>query len=181
MFTKTKRAALQALHGLQAPSSGIRRQGSNKLSSQGKAPGAGKGRSQHISSRDGQKSSPSLRRNSGKNKAVVYANNPVSFMTKGMIGGEDSSRPAAAQCSSSVETVTMIHEATVSSFGAVAHSTVINGDFATFEAHTKGFGSRMMAKMGYREGLGLGRDKQGIAEPVEAVKRPKSLGLGAHV
>jgi G patch domain-containing protein 2 len=50
----------------------------------------------------------------------------------------------------------------------------------TFEAHTKGFGSRMMSKMGFVEGQGLGRDGQGISSPVEALKRPKSLGLGAY-
>uniref|UniRef100_A0A0D6R4E8 G-patch domain-containing protein n=1 Tax=Araucaria cunninghamii TaxID=56994 RepID=A0A0D6R4E8_ARACU len=48
----------------------------------------------------------------------------------------------------------------------------------SFEVHTKGFGSRMMAKMGFVEGAGLGREGQGIVQPIEAVKRPKSLGLG---
>eukprot|EP00897_Mesotaenium_endlicherianum_P003649 jgi/Mesen1/3311/ME000191S02448 len=52
--------------------------------------------------------------------------------------------------------------------------------FGAFEAHTTGFGSRLMAKMGYVAGRGLGRGDQGIAAPIEAVIRPKSLGLGAH-
>ncbi|XP_010687767.2 uncharacterized protein LOC104901840 [Beta vulgaris subsp. vulgaris] len=50
--------------------------------------------------------------------------------------------------------------------------------FASFEVHTKGFGSKMMAKMGYVEGDGLGKDGKGISQPIEAVQRPKSLGLG---
>lgn len=32
--------------------------------------------------------------------------------------------------------------------------------FGDWEQHTKGFGSRMMSKMGYRRGEGLGKDKQ---------------------
>jgi G patch domain-containing protein 2 len=49
----------------------------------------------------------------------------------------------------------------------------------SFERHTKGFGSKMMAKMGFVSGSGLGRDGQGIATPLTAVRRPKSRGLGA--
>ncbi|KAJ7533275.1 hypothetical protein O6H91_13G040400 [Diphasiastrum complanatum] len=52
-------------------------------------------------------------------------------------------------------------------------------EFGQFEAHTKGFGSRMMAKMGFVEGHGLGRDGQGIIQPVTAIQRPRTLGLGA--
>ncbi|XP_059453564.1 uncharacterized protein LOC132184090 isoform X2 [Corylus avellana] len=52
--------------------------------------------------------------------------------------------------------------------------------YGSFEVHTKGFGSRMMAKMGFIEGGGLGKDGQGMAEPIEAVQRPKSLGLGVE-
>ncbi|KAL8488496.1 hypothetical protein ACS0TY_024685 [Phlomoides rotata] len=51
--------------------------------------------------------------------------------------------------------------------------------FGSFEKHTKGFGSKMMARMGFVEGMGLGRDSQGIVNPLSAVRRPKSVGLGA--
>eukprot|EP00891_Asterochloris_glomerata_P006448 jgi/Astpho2/6448/e_gw1.00094.26.1_t len=38
----------------------------------------------------------------------------------------------------------------------------------------------MMAKWGFAgQGSGLGREQQGITEPVRAVRRPKKLGLGA--
>jgi len=52
--------------------------------------------------------------------------------------------------------------------------------YAAFEAHTTGFGSRMLAKMGFKgEGSGLGRSGQGIAAPVLAQHRPKKQGLGS--
>ncbi|KAI4335606.1 hypothetical protein L6164_014239 [Bauhinia variegata] len=59
-------------------------------------------------------------------------------------------------------------------------SSAASVNIGSFEVHTKGFGSKMMAKMGYIEGEGLGRIGQGIAEPIEAIQRPKSFGLGVE-
>lgn len=54
-----------------------------------------------------------------------------------------------------------------------------NLHFGKFEQHTTGYGSRMLARWGFSgQGAGLGRDQQGIAEPVAAFVRPKKLGLG---
>ncbi|XP_011364423.1 G patch domain-containing protein 2 isoform X2 [Pteropus vampyrus] len=39
-------------------------------------------------------------------------------------------------------------------------------------------GNRMLQNMGWTPGSGLGRDGKGISEPVQAMQRPKGLGLG---
>jgi hypothetical protein len=53
--------------------------------------------------------------------------------------------------------------------------------FGDFERHTTGFGSRMLARMGYAgEGSGVGRDGRGISEPITAESRAKRVGLGAE-
>jgi hypothetical protein len=50
--------------------------------------------------------------------------------------------------------------------------------FGEFEKHTKGVGLRILTKMGYEEGKGLGRQGQGIVNPIEVEERPRYLGLG---
>ncbi|KAK4101229.1 TFP11-domain-containing protein [Parathielavia hyrcaniae] len=45
--------------------------------------------------------------------------------------------------------------------------------------NTKSFGARMMAKMGYVEGKGLGKEGQGRNVIIEANLRPQKVGLGA--
>lgn len=57
----------------------------------------------------------------------------------------------------------------------------VSGDYADFERHTTGIGSRLLAKWGFGgQGAGLGRDGSGVAEPVVASRRAKGLGLGAE-
>ncbi|KAD1501666.1 hypothetical protein E3N88_42716 [Mikania micrantha] len=99
-----------------------------------------------------------------KGKTGSYAAQPVSFVSSGHMVSEP-------------EKSTMGDHQTSSNNKSVAHSS----SYGAFEMHTTGFGSRMMAKMGYVDGGGLGKDGRGISEPIEVIQRPKSLGLGVKI
>lgn len=49
--------------------------------------------------------------------------------------------------------------------------------FAGWEVHTRGIGSRLLAKMGYEFGKGLGKHAEGRVEPIHAVVLPRGKSL----
>ncbi|ORX43565.1 TFP11-domain-containing protein [Hesseltinella vesiculosa] len=51
-------------------------------------------------------------------------------------------------------------------------------DFAAFNKHTTGFGQRMLERMGWKSGTGLGSSGEGMVNPVETKLRPKGMGMG---
>jgi len=60
---------------------------------------------------------------------------------------------------------------------------IINDEsfFGEWEKHTKGIGSLLMKKMGYKEGKGLGIDGEGIVNPIEIVIQPPGQGLDFEI
>mgnify|MGYP002776192298 FL=1 len=133
--------------------------------------------------RSSEKASSSTKRASRNvRKMPNYASQPLSFVSSGAVSSngdeihQAEKKPINAYMNES--TVTTVIES-----GPNLRNNHVNSlslcQIGQFEAHTKGFGSRMLAKMGFTEGSGLGKDKQGMAQPLQAIKRPKSLGLGA--
>ncbi|KAI5101851.1 zinc finger CCCH-type with G patch domain-containing protein, partial [Silurus meridionalis] len=55
--------------------------------------------------------------------------------------------------------------------------TVNTAEFCGWEAHTRGIGSKLLLKMGYELGKGLGKTLSGRVEPVQAVVLPKGRSL----
>ncbi|XP_061966093.1 uncharacterized protein LOC133689983 isoform X2 [Populus nigra] len=104
----------------------------------------------------------STRGSSGRNG--LYTNQPVSFVSSGVM------QPGV------VETTT-VGDQEINENGENKDATS-SSKYGAFEVHTKGFGSKMMEKMGFIQGGGLGKDGQGMAQPIEVIQRPKSLGLG---
>jgi tuftelin-interacting protein 11 len=65
-----------------------------------------------------------------------------------------------------------------SSFAGI-NAPKIDKDFASFEKYTKGIGSKILYKQGYRPGQGLGKDGAGISAPIKVKQRPSGAGIGA--
>lgn len=55
---------------------------------------------------------------------------------------------------------------------------ILEHEFGSWEKYTKGIGSKLMAKMGYVFGSGLGKECEGRTEPVEAIVFPPGRSLG---
>ncbi|KAI3714944.1 hypothetical protein L6452_21906 [Arctium lappa] len=107
-------------------------------------------------------SESSKKKKQDKDKTGTYAAQPVSFISCGTMASEPVAATVAVDDSKPKD------------------GTALPSSYGAFEMHTTGFGSRMMAKMGYVDGGGLGKDGRGIAEPIQVIQRPKSLGLGAE-
>jgi G patch domain-containing protein 2 len=123
------------------------------------------GRKCSFTERPKNNKSSGRKNNSGKQKVTKtsFAEKPVAFVSSGTMLGDSITKKVV------METIVDSKE-----------TTIVVEKVGAFEMHTTGFGSKMMAKMGFIEGRGLGKDGQGMVRPIEPVQRPKSLGLGVE-
>lgn len=54
-----------------------------------------------------------------------------------------------------------------------------NPELASWEKHTKGIGSKLLLKMGFKPGQGLGKNNEGISEPIQLQANKGRSALGA--
>ena len=59
---------------------------------------------------------------------------------------------------------------------AAPHGTVVGAEASAIS--TENLGHRMLSKMGWSPGVGLGATGEGITQPIEAIMRAKRRGLG---
>ncbi|KAJ2962314.1 hypothetical protein NQZ79_g2566 [Umbelopsis isabellina] len=53
----------------------------------------------------------------------------------------------------------------------------VHKEFAKFASHGTGFGMKMLQKMGWQVGKGLGAEGEGIINPIETKQRPTRMGI----
>ncbi|KAG0303505.1 hypothetical protein BGZ98_006575 [Dissophora globulifera] len=54
----------------------------------------------------------------------------------------------------------------------------VDKDYGAFSAKGSGFGLKMLEKMGWKKGYGLGQGGAGIVEPIQTKLRPVKMGIG---
>lgn len=64
-----------------------------------------------------------------------------------------------------------------SSFGVKNGTAKVSKEFGAWEKSTRGIGMKLLMKMGYKKGGGLGAHGQGMANPVDVKKRTGNMGL----
>lgn len=91
-------------------------------------------------------------------------------------GGKQSSSQSSYTLSSKRQDIAGIRRAGRGGSG----SSLLGSGLGDWEKYTSGIGSKLLKKMGFEEGKGLGKNLQGISTPVEANKRKGKGAIGYY-
>ncbi|KAG0235980.1 GC-rich sequence DNA-binding factor-like protein-domain-containing protein [Mortierella sp. GBAus27b] len=106
-------------------------------------------------------------RNRGNHGSMSFFKNRANFGEAGSIPGSPSPNPSSpASTSSPRRDVPMIAPVEV------------NKSYGEFSSKGSGFGIKMLEKMGWKKGYGLGTGGTGIVEPIQTKLRPVKMGIG---
>ncbi|KAK3812111.1 MAG: GC-rich sequence DNA-binding factor-like protein-domain-containing protein [Benniella sp.] len=106
-------------------------------------------------------------RRSTHHGSMSFFKNRVGLAEAGSAPGSPSPRPSSpASISSPRRDVPMVAPVKV------------DKDYGAFSAKGSGFGLKMLEKMGWKKGYGLGAGGSGIVEPIQTKLRPVKMGIG---
>lgn len=119
-----------------------------------------------TSSRD---NSPRIhqRSRSGNSGSMSFFKNRVGFQGTDSKDNSPSPRPGSPAAASSPKPE-----------AAFIAPVKVNKDYGAFSAKGSGFGLKMLEKMGWKKGYGLGAGGSGIVEPIQTKLRPVKMGIG---
>ncbi|KAF8940270.1 GC-rich sequence DNA-binding factor-like protein-domain-containing protein [Dissophora ornata] len=110
----------------------------------------------------------SQQRNKNNNySSLSFFKNRANFNGDGSSPSSPSPRPASPASVSSPRPDT-----------PVVAPVKVDKDYGAFSAKGSGFGLKMLEKMGWKKGYGLGAGGSGIVEPIQTKQRPVKMGIG---
>jgi len=123
--------------------------------------------SERINSRKGVEKKPQVKRRKG----YAFSTKEPKFVSAGVETRVDSETILESEQKSN-------DEQGPRSFGsAPALEKQKTQQLAAWQSHTTGIGLKLLSKMGFRQRLG--KNEQGIIEPLEVIRRPEKLGIAA--
>lgn len=93
---------------------------------------------------------------------------------------EDDSDNTSSESDTDARTRPSFSDTRAQSFLTSSKAALSNRGLGNWEQHTRGIGAKLLLQMGFEPGKGLGKDLQGISQPVQAHLRKGRGAIGAY-